>query len=48
MKEVADYFRWLCVREDKPAGKVPAYDPALYRHQIPGGMISNLRSQLAA
>ena len=48
LKEVADYFRWLCVREDKPAGKVAAYDPALYRHQIPGGMISNLRSQLAA
>jgi pyruvate/oxaloacetate carboxyltransferase len=48
LKEVADYFRWLCVREDKPAGKVAAYDSALYRHQIPGGMISNLRSQLAA
>jgi pyruvate/oxaloacetate carboxyltransferase len=48
LKEIADYFRWLCVREDKPAGKVAAYDPALYRHQIPGGMISNLRSQLAA
>jgi pyruvate/oxaloacetate carboxyltransferase len=48
LKEVADYFRWLCVREDKPAGKVAACDPALYRHQIPGGMISNLRSQLAA
>ena len=48
LKEVADYFHWLCVREDKPAGKVAAYDAALYRHQIPGGMISNLRSQLAA
>lgn len=48
LQEVADYFRWLCVREDKAAGKVAAYDAALYRHQIPGGMISNLRSQLAA
>jgi pyruvate/oxaloacetate carboxyltransferase len=48
LKEIADYFRWLCVREEKPMGKVAAYDPALYRHQIPGGMISNLRSQLAA
>jgi pyruvate/oxaloacetate carboxyltransferase len=46
LREVADYFRWLCVREDKPCGKVAAYDPALYEHQIPGGMISNLRYQL--
>jgi pyruvate/oxaloacetate carboxyltransferase len=46
LQEVADYFRWLCVREDKPCGKVAAYDPALYEHQIPGGMISNLRYQL--
>ena len=34
------------MREDKPCGKVAAYDPALYEHQIPGGMISNLRYQL--
>src|SRR6267378_2782244 len=46
LQEVAEYFRWLCVREDKPCGKVAAYDPALYEHQIPGGMISNLRYQL--
>jgi pyruvate/oxaloacetate carboxyltransferase len=46
MKEVAGYFRWLCERENKPCGKVAQYDPALYEHQIPGGMISNLRYQL--
>ena len=46
LKEVADYFRWLCVREGKPCGEVARYDPALYEHQIPGGMISNLRYQL--
>jgi pyruvate/oxaloacetate carboxyltransferase len=46
LQEIAEYFRWLCVREDKPCGKVAAYDPALYEHQIPGGMISNLRYQL--
>jgi len=46
LQEVAEYFRWLCVRADKPCGKVAAYDPALYEHQIPGGMISNLRYQL--
>ena len=48
LKEVADYFRWLCIREDKPCGKVAQYDAALYEHQIPGGMISNLRYQLEA
>lgn len=44
--EVAGYFAWLCERESKPRGRVAAYDPALYEHQIPGGMISNLRYQL--
>jgi pyruvate/oxaloacetate carboxyltransferase len=48
LHEVAGYFRWLCQREDKPRGAVAQYDPALYEHQIPGGMISNLRSQLEA
>jgi pyruvate/oxaloacetate carboxyltransferase len=45
-KEVAGYFRWLCERENKPCGKVARYDAALYEHQIPGGMISNLHYQL--
>jgi len=44
--EVSGYFAWLCAREGLPQGKVMAYDPALYEHQVPGGMISNLRSQL--
>jgi oxaloacetate decarboxylase alpha subunit len=46
LREVAGYFACLCEIEDKPRGEVAAYDPALYRHQIPGGMISNLRYQL--
>jgi pyruvate/oxaloacetate carboxyltransferase len=46
MNEASSYFNWLCVREDKPRGEVARYDPALYEHQIPGGMISNLRYQL--
>jgi pyruvate/oxaloacetate carboxyltransferase len=46
LAEVAGYFDWICEREDKPRGKIAAYDPALYEHQIPGGMISNLRYQL--
>jgi pyruvate/oxaloacetate carboxyltransferase len=46
LKEVAGYFRWLCEREGKPSGRVAQYDAALYEHQIPGGMVSNLRYQL--
>jgi len=47
LAEVSSYFTWVAEREGKPRGKVARYDPALYEHQVPGGMISNLRSQLA-
>ena len=46
LSEVSGYFGWLCEREGKPRGQVAQYDPALYEHQVPGGMISNLKSQL--
>ena len=46
MREASRYLEWLTVRERKPRGAVAKYDKALYEHQIPGGMISNLRSQL--
>jgi pyruvate/oxaloacetate carboxyltransferase len=46
LAEVAGYFDWVCERDGKPRGRIAAYDPALYEHQIPGGMISNLRYQL--
>ena len=46
LREVSGYFDWLSEREGKPRGKVAKYDPALYEHQVPGGMISNLKSQL--
>ena len=46
MHEASSYFDWLCAAEDKPRGEIARYDPALYAHQIPGGMISNLRYQL--
>jgi oxaloacetate decarboxylase alpha subunit len=43
---VADYFRYVAAREGKPLGRIAEYDPFHYEHQVPGGMISNLRSQL--
>ena len=44
MGEASGYFEWLTVREGKPRGEVAQYDQALYEHQVPGGMISNLKS----
>jgi oxaloacetate decarboxylase alpha subunit len=46
LEEVSAYFHWVAVRDGRPVGQVARHDPALYRHQVPGGMISNLRSQL--
>jgi len=48
LQEVDDYFDWICTRDNLPRGQRQSYDPALYEHQIPGGMISNLRAQLAS
>ncbi|NKQ52304.1 pyruvate carboxylase subunit B [Amycolatopsis sp. K13G38] len=47
LAEMADYFRGVAYRHGFPLGAPRRYDPALYRHQVPGGMISNLRSDLA-
>ena len=44
----ASAFLMACARQDNlPIGKTPEYDYAQYVHQIPGGMISNLRHQLS-
>jgi oxaloacetate decarboxylase alpha subunit len=48
LADVNGYFALLAEREGKPRGEIATYDPALYEHQVPGGMISNLRSQLRA
>ena len=46
LREIAGYFHWVSEREGKPRGQVATYSADLYEHQVPGGMISNLRSQL--
>jgi pyruvate/oxaloacetate carboxyltransferase len=46
LKDVDEYFDWICSRDNFSRGEKASYDPALYEHQIPGGMISNLRAQL--
>jgi pyruvate/oxaloacetate carboxyltransferase len=47
LEKVDEYFDWICSRDQFSRGEKATYDPALYEHQIPGGMISNLRAQLA-
>jgi oxaloacetate decarboxylase alpha subunit len=44
--EVADMLRAIAAREGKPTGAPVEYDEFHFHHQVPGGMISNLRSQL--
>ena len=46
LQAVDEYFDWVCTRDGLPRGEKQTVDPALYEHQIPGGMISNLRAQL--
>ncbi len=46
LAEMADYFRFVARRWDKPLGEPVEYDPLLPEHQMPGGMITNLRTRL--
>jgi len=47
LAEMADYFSGVAARHGFPPAVPHRYDPDLYRHQVPGGMISNLRADLA-
>jgi len=44
--EVSDHLRWVAECEGKPLGAPMEYDAFHFRHQIPGGMLTNLMSQL--
>ena len=46
LKPVSDHFTYIAKREGFPIGEPVEYDYSQYQHQVPGGMISNLRSQL--
>jgi oxaloacetate decarboxylase alpha subunit len=45
--KVGDHFGRIAAQEGKPVGEVLEYDAFHYEHQIPGGMLSNFRVQLA-
>lgn len=46
-REIEAHFYEVARRHDKPVGVPAEYDPSVYRHQMPGGMVSNFRAQLA-
>jgi len=46
VKPVAEHFTAIAKRDGLAIGKPFAYDESQYLHQVPGGVISNLRHQL--
>lgn len=44
---VSEHFARVARLHGKPVGQPLEYDPFHYQHQMPGGMISNFRAQLA-
>jgi len=46
--EVSAHFENVAIREGKPLGRPQDFDAANFDHQIPGGVLSNLVSQLEA
>ena len=48
IKPVEEHFRFIGKLEGHPVGAPREYDHTQYLHQVPGGMISNLRYQLSA
>jgi len=47
LRPVSDHFTRIAKREGLPIGIPLEYTESHYAHQVPGGMISNLRHQLA-
>ena len=47
VEETAELLRYIAHREGKPVGQIAEHDSFHYEHQMPGGMVSNLKSQLA-
>jgi oxaloacetate decarboxylase (Na+ extruding) subunit alpha len=47
LHEIERHLRAIAAREDLPIGRPAEWDAFHYRHQVPGGMISNFRHQLA-
>ncbi len=47
IKPVAEHFNYIAEKENLPKGTPVEYDYYQYIHQVPGGVISNLKHQLS-
>ena len=47
LEEMTEHFRFVARREGFPEGAPVEYDLRQYDHQVPGGMMSNYRAELA-
>jgi oxaloacetate decarboxylase alpha subunit len=47
LRRVSGHLHKVAESDDLPVGRPAVYDESLYAHQVPGGMISNMRFQLA-
>ncbi len=48
IEEIGAHWEKVALQEGKPLGVPMAYDAFHYQHQMPGGMLTNLKSQLDA
>src|ERR671918_1064983 len=46
LRAVEKHFTYVATKDGLPIGKPVEYDHSQYLHQVPGGMISNMRHQL--
>ena len=47
LDEMTEHFRYVAKREGFPEGAPVEYDLRQYEHQVPGGMMSNYKAELA-
>lgn len=48
VEEIGSYLESVALQEGKPLGAPMSYDAFHFQHQMPGGMLTNLKSQLVA
>ena len=48
LEQISAHFREQAEHHSKPLGRPVPYEPSLAQHQVPGGMRSNLESQLSS
>ena len=47
LRHISEHLHALAEKQQRPLGKPLEYDASYYEHQVPGGMVTTLRRQLA-